>query len=99
MQIQQTERSFRYSGLVLPDPDSSLGIEAVRQVYCLIVSGDYHGSGERSRIGRRKTGLHVQDGGGDEIMSVTRSLLARATRRRRLNWTKSVPELGGEAVP
>jgi PRTRC genetic system protein C len=33
MQIQQTERLFRYSGLVLPDPDSSLGIEAVRQVY------------------------------------------------------------------
>jgi PRTRC genetic system protein C len=35
MQIQQTERVFRYSGgLVLPDPDPSLGIEAVRQVYC-----------------------------------------------------------------
>ena len=34
MQIQQTERVFRYSrGLVLPDPDPSLGIEAVRQVY------------------------------------------------------------------
>jgi PRTRC genetic system protein C len=33
MQIQQTERSFRYSGLVLPDPDPSLGIEAVRSVY------------------------------------------------------------------
>ena len=34
MQIQQTERVFRYSGgLVLPDPDPSLGLEAVRQVY------------------------------------------------------------------
>jgi PRTRC genetic system protein C len=34
MQIQQTERVFRYSGgLVLPDPDPSLEIEAVRQVY------------------------------------------------------------------
>jgi PRTRC genetic system protein C len=34
MQIQQTERVFRYSGgLVLPDPDPLLGIEAVRQVY------------------------------------------------------------------
>jgi PRTRC genetic system protein C len=33
MQIQQTERAFRYSGLVLPDPDPSLGIEAVRSVY------------------------------------------------------------------
>ena len=34
MQIQPTERVFRYSGgLVLPDPDPSLGIEAVRQVY------------------------------------------------------------------
>jgi PRTRC genetic system protein C len=33
MQIEQTERSFRYSGLVLPDADPSLGIEAVRSVY------------------------------------------------------------------
>ena len=34
MRIQQTERVFRYSGgLVLPDPDPSLGLEAVRQVY------------------------------------------------------------------
>jgi PRTRC genetic system protein C len=34
MHIQQAERLFRYSGgLVLPDPDPSLGIEAVRQVY------------------------------------------------------------------
>ena len=34
MRIQQTERLFRYSGgLVLPDPDPSLGMEAVRQVY------------------------------------------------------------------
>jgi hypothetical protein len=74
MQIQQTERVFRYSGLVLPDPDSSLGIEAVRQGVLLIVSGNYHSRGERSRIGRRKTGLHVQDGGGDEIvMSVMRA--------------------------
>jgi len=33
MQIQKTERVFRYSGgLVLPDPDPSFGIEAVRQV-------------------------------------------------------------------
>jgi PRTRC genetic system protein C len=32
--FKQTERLFRYSGgLVLPDPDPSLGIEAVRQVY------------------------------------------------------------------
>jgi PRTRC genetic system protein C len=32
--IQQTERLFRYSGgLVLPDPDPSLGIEALRQEY------------------------------------------------------------------
>ena len=32
--FNKTERVFRYSGgLVLPDPDPPLGIEAVRQVY------------------------------------------------------------------
>ena len=41
MQIQQTERFFRYSGLVLPDPNSSLGIEAADLRF--IVSGNYHG--------------------------------------------------------
>jgi PRTRC genetic system protein C len=33
MQIQKTERIFRYSGLILPDPNSSLDIESVRSVY------------------------------------------------------------------
>jgi PRTRC genetic system protein C len=33
MRVERTERSFRYSGLVLPDPDPSLGIEGVRSVY------------------------------------------------------------------
>ena len=33
MQIQKTEREFRFSGLVLPDPSSSLDIEGVRAVY------------------------------------------------------------------
>ncbi len=33
MHVEHTQRSFRYSGLVLPDPDPSLGIEAVRSVY------------------------------------------------------------------
>jgi len=69
MQIQQTERVFRYSGgLVLPDPDPSLGIEAVRQVYCLIVSGNYHGRSKRSRIGGRKRGFHVQNGSGHKSL-------------------------------
>jgi PRTRC genetic system protein C len=33
MQIQKTERIFRYSGLILPDPNSSFDIESVRSVY------------------------------------------------------------------
>ena len=34
MHIQQTEALFRCpGGLVLPDPDASLGIETVRQLY------------------------------------------------------------------
>ena len=34
MQIHSTERSFRYSGgLILPDPDPSLDLEAVRAVF------------------------------------------------------------------
>ena len=33
MHVERTERSFRYLGLILPDPDPSLGIEAVRSVY------------------------------------------------------------------
>jgi hypothetical protein len=70
MQIQQTERVFRYSGgLVLPDPDPSLGIEAVRQVYCLVVSGNYHRRGERSGIGGWKTGLYVQNGSGHKSLN------------------------------
>jgi PRTRC genetic system protein C len=36
MHVERTERSFRYSGLVLPDPDPSLGIEAVRSVYASV---------------------------------------------------------------
>ena len=34
MHVERTERIFRYSGgLVLPDPDPSLEVEAVRSVY------------------------------------------------------------------
>lgn len=33
MHIEVTQRSFRYSGLILPDPDCSLSIEAVRSIY------------------------------------------------------------------
>ena len=33
MQIQKTEREFHFSGLVLPDPSSSLDIEGVRAAY------------------------------------------------------------------
>ena len=33
MQIQKTEREFRFSGLVLPDPAPSLDVERVRAVY------------------------------------------------------------------
>jgi PRTRC genetic system protein C len=33
VQIERTQREFRYSGLVLPDPAPSLDIDAVRAVY------------------------------------------------------------------
>ncbi len=33
MRVERTERLFRYSGLVLPDPDPSLGIEAVLSIF------------------------------------------------------------------
>lgn len=33
MRVERTERLFRYSGLVLPDPDPSLGIEAVISIF------------------------------------------------------------------
>jgi len=33
MKIEDTRREFRFSGLVLPDPDPTLGIESVRSVY------------------------------------------------------------------
>ena len=35
MRIERTRREFRYAGgLILPDPDRSLDVEAVRSVYC-----------------------------------------------------------------
>jgi PRTRC genetic system protein C len=35
VQIERTRREFRYAvGLILPDPDPSLDVEAVRLVYC-----------------------------------------------------------------
>jgi len=37
------------------------------------VSGNYHGRGERSGIGGRKTRLHVQDGGGDKSLTAMRT--------------------------
>jgi len=68
MQIQQTERVFRYSkGLCcqIQTPRlESRGPAGVR----LIVSGNYHGRGERSGICGRKTGLHVQNGSGHKIL-------------------------------
>jgi hypothetical protein len=63
-------KGVRYSGgLVLRDPDPSLGIEAVRQAYASSYPENYHGRGERSGIGGRKTGLHVQDGSGHKKLT------------------------------
>ena len=33
MQIQKMQRSFRYAGLSLPDPDPSLDVESVRALF------------------------------------------------------------------
>ena len=33
MTIEKAERVFRYSGLVLPDPDARLDLESVRSMY------------------------------------------------------------------
>ena len=33
MQIQKMQRTFRYAGLTLPDPDQSLDVESVRALF------------------------------------------------------------------
>ena len=69
MQIQQTERVFRYSGgLVPPDPDPSLGIEAVRQVYASSYPEIITAAVSGPEVVDGKEGLHVQNGSGHKSL-------------------------------